>query len=277
MKTRAGKEAAIIMFDSDKLNIMNTILASIYDKAGKEDIRGLFLSELRLVIPYTHASFWLHQSGSHGVITDPISVGMSQDFLDKYQFFAEKDYLPWFYSHSSSLVFCDSKIFEDSVRHPTDFYLEYLMPEKIYYGCGLILIKDSLLAGVINLFRTEKFNDFSKEELNCLEFFMPHLENIMYDYNAKLQLKESPEESFNQIFSKSMHLIMVQKNLTQREIDIIELFCRGFSAAQAAQHLGISLSTVKKHLNNIFTKCDISHKNQLFSMILDHIKIFLRS
>jgi len=202
---------------------------------------------------------------------------MSKRFLDRYEFFADKDYLSWLYNHSSSLVYCGSKLLENSVWHATEFYKGYLLPEKIAFSCGIVLIRNSRLFGTVNLFRTDIFNDFSEEELSSLELFMPHVENIVYKRHFDKYAKASPEKSFKKIMSSAIGLFSVRYNLSNRETEIIEWFCGGFSTCEIAGHLGISLSTAKKHMNHIFAKANISNKNQLFAMILDCVKASLYS
>jgi len=266
-----------MLYDPEKLNMMNNILADLYDKSANDDIREMFLNELRLIIPYTQASFWLHREGSGGYISEPVSIDMSKSFLDRYKYFAEKDYISWLYNHSCSIVYCGSKILSDSVWHATEFYKGYLLPEKIAFSCGIVFIKDSHLIGLVNLFRTDIFSDFSEEELLALEFFKPHLENIMFKYNNKHQFEENAEEAFQHRISSALDIMVLRFNLSPREKEILECVCWGFTAIQIAENLKISLSTVKKHMNHIFSKMGIFHKNQLFALILDCIKTSIYS
>ena len=260
-------------YDAKKLNIINSVIVHLYERSDHEDVRELFLSELRLIVPYSKASFWLHREGADSIISEPVSIDMSKSFLDRYKYFAEKDYVAWFYNYSNSVVYCDSKILKDSVRRSTDFYLGYLLPEKIAFGCGIIIVKDSVLTGTVNLFRTEEYGDFAEEELEYLDFFTPHLENIIYKHHIKRRF----DESYQMMLSNAMNHFSVEYCLTQREKEIIDCYCKGLSAEQVAVSLGISLSTVKKHLNHIFTKTGISHKNQLFALVLDSLKASLYS
>lgn len=55
---------------------------------------------------------------------------------------------------------------------------------------------------------------------------------------------------------------MNEKNLTPREMEILQLISEGCSNKQIADKLFISIDTVKKHLNNIFQKLDARNKIQ---------------
>ena len=59
--------------------------------------------------------------------------------------------------------------------------------------------------------------------------------------------------------------------ITRRELEIIELVGQGLSNQEIAGRLYISLSTVKKHLNNIFTKMDVANRVQLVRAFSDFL------
>jgi DNA-binding NarL/FixJ family response regulator len=56
----------------------------------------------------------------------------------------------------------------------------------------------------------------------------------------------------------------VDFDLTGREIEVIRLVRRGLTNKEVAKQLGISPSTVKKHLHNVLAKHGIHRRRQLF-------------
>ncbi|MBI9049976.1 MAG: response regulator transcription factor [Anaerolineaceae bacterium] len=50
--------------------------------------------------------------------------------------------------------------------------------------------------------------------------------------------------------------------LTEREIDILRLICQGHSNAEIAEHLFVTVNTVKKHTSNIYGKLDVTSRTQ---------------
>jgi len=266
-----------MLHNTEKLNLMNSILAEIYNESCKKDVRKMFLNELRLVVPFSQASFWLHYENSDGLIPDPVTIDMSRGFLERYQYFADKDSLSWFYNYPSSIVYCGSEMLEDSVNHATDFYIGYLLPEKIAFSSGIVLIRNSTLLGTVNLFRTDVYGDFTRKELDYLEFFKPHIENIIHRDRADKQSKKDPDKLFQRALTNAMDLFATRYHISKREKEIVAYLCKGFSAIQISEELGISLSTVKKHINHIFDKAGIINKNQLFSAFLDCLKASIYS
>jgi DNA-binding CsgD family transcriptional regulator len=54
------------------------------------------------------------------------------------------------------------------------------------------------------------------------------------------------------------------EQLTAREKEVVELVLSGYTRGQIAASLYISLSTVKTHINNIYSKLEINSKRELF-------------
>lgn len=65
--------------------------------------------------------------------------------------------------------------------------------------------------------------------------------------------------------------------LTGREREVLDLMTRGMTNTQIAEHLTISLWTVKKHISNIFDKTKATNRAQLIAYALEHRIISERS
>ena len=56
------------------------------------------------------------------------------------------------------------------------------------------------------------------------------------------------------------HLLV--EELSEREVEVLELIANGYSNKEIADTLYIALSTVKSHINNIYRKLDVSKRTQ---------------
>ncbi|WP_298119160.1 response regulator transcription factor [Flavobacterium sp.] len=63
--------------------------------------------------------------------------------------------------------------------------------------------------------------------------------------------------SFNQNISNPVNQL-----ITKREQEVLELLSKGFLYKEIADKLNISLSTVKRHLNHIYTKLQVQNKTE---------------
>jgi DNA-binding NarL/FixJ family response regulator len=52
----------------------------------------------------------------------------------------------------------------------------------------------------------------------------------------------------------------VNELLSKREQEVLELLSKGFLYKEIADKLSISISTVKRHLNSIYTKLQVQNK-----------------
>lgn len=72
--------------------------------------------------------------------------------------------------------------------------------------------------------------------------------------------KPSREES-------SLHRLRVGYGLTAREAEVLQLVVEGLNNTEIMERLVISMPTVKTHIKNIFSKCQVSSRIELLSKI----------
>jgi len=54
--------------------------------------------------------------------------------------------------------------------------------------------------------------------------------------------------------------------LTERELELLDLIAAGYDNAQIARTLVISEKTVRNHISNIFAKLQVSHRSRAIVM-----------
>ncbi|KAA3637007.1 MAG: winged helix-turn-helix transcriptional regulator, partial [Bacteroidetes bacterium] len=72
--------------------------------------------------------------------------------------------------------------------------------------------------------------------------------------------RKNPEDT-DEPFQPNQKII-TELGLTEREMEILELIAEGHSNQEIAGKLFISLSTVKTHCSNIFSKLDVKRRTQ---------------
>ncbi|MEX0589393.1 MAG: response regulator transcription factor [Cyanobium sp.] len=73
--------------------------------------------------------------------------------------------------------------------------------------------------------------------------------------------------------SKGDLLGQVRHDLSEREIEIIELVAEGLTNQEIAERLTISKRTVDNHVSNIFNKTGAKNRVALLNWAMDHGKI----
>lgn len=100
------------------------------------------------------------------------------------------------------------------------------------------------------------YRAFLNEDPAILLSILPQLHHLAPQFVSYLQ---GTPDVVPRSTSQLDHLI---DPLTQRELEVLQLVARGLSNREIADALYVTLGTVKKHLNNIFSKLDVKSRTQ---------------
>lgn len=77
----------------------------------------------------------------------------------------------------------------------------------------------------------------------------------VHSYTRGVMASKTPDE-------ENLNGNDLPEELTAREVEVLSLVARGFTNLELADELGISVSTVKRHLTNIYGKLGVSHRTE---------------
>ncbi len=155
-------------------------------------------------------------------------------------------------------LICESKMLPDHKRLNTPVYLECYSPYHIYDSLQLNITYNNRFLGVLTLYRTKKDGAFTDDEMYFVRMIGYHLNRLFY----RILL---PNENSGQQTRPSM--INEQYSLTNREGEIFTYLMSGSPESEIAQELGISPSTLKKHMQHIYRKLGISTRWELLKFV----------
>lgn len=235
---------------------INHLALSMEKLASADDIRMAFMEQIDAIIPHKKSFFDLgYMQDGIARFFDPISLNMSDEELnDYYEHYIELDFCAWLLPNDEPVIYRDSEIITDTAREKTTIYKRWMEPMGVYYSLGSTLSDNGILYGSITLFR-EKGNDFTDEEVYILKLLTEHVTanlSCMYPNG----IKKSPSYRYNDSVASKY-------NLSIRENEIIALVFTGITNKEIADKLFITENTVKKHLNVIFHKLNVSSRTQL--------------
>lgn len=251
------------MLNEREWNTINNILLELY---MIDDVQVLFqkiMKIIRMLIPYSQGFSALVGKDQKLKLDSIYCINMDKNTKNSYiEKYYDEDYLKYLFEFAEdTVVYRDTDILEDNVRKETIFYKKFLKPLDIPYGCGILMIKNGTVIGIINLFRKEALKDFSDKDIYILNILKKHLLNIV----SKI-LESQQHKTVEQYYIEARQ----EYELTNREQEILELLCNGYSNSEICEQLTISVSTVKKHIYNIYEKTSVNSRTQLINKIYSH-------
>ena len=87
----------------------------------------------------------------------------------------------------------------------------------------------------------------------ALKLSNPKIERVVVE--KEIYIEKSREFVFNEA-------VFIRLGLSKRELEVLQLMAEGFSNAEIAARLFVSLNTIKTHASNLFFKLDASRRTQ---------------
>ncbi|SDA25989.1 regulatory protein, luxR family [Ruminococcus sp. YE71] len=242
---------------------INNILLELY---SIDDIHILFqriMNVLHSLIHYSKGYITLLDDNEH--IREDMSffVGMDEKIIRKYiSYYFDDDYLRYLFEISiETTIFQDTKIVSEEMRRETSFYKNFLEVIGGQFGCGLLIIHNGKLIGILSLFKSINMGDFTEKDIYILDILKFHIENMLKKHLSSNDGINTNDKFFEDAAEKF--------ELTLRETEVLKLLCSGFSNSGISDMLAVSLSTVKTHIYNIYTKTGVNSRAQLINMIFN--------
>ena len=241
---------------------INKVLLEMYDITDIDQFTERVLKTYRMLIPYTKGYFIVFNEAG-GIESEKSSFiemepGVYEEYLDSYY---EKDYMKYTFELSEhTITYRDTDIMEESLRQKTEFYQGFLKPNHIPFGAGILLRRYGKPIGIVNFFRSELLGDFSDKDMFILEVLKGHLSHKL----AGL-LNGTKQAAGDR--NKMLAHLAAEFELSEREKEALLCMDGGMSNAQIAENMGISLSTVKKHVYHIFEKVGVDTRAQLRNVL----------
>ncbi len=188
-----------------------------------------------------------------GIVLRNLEPEVERDYASN---FRELDPLnPALFARTVDRVVClDEQVSERELLQ-SDYYLEFMLPNNHRHVADMFFRRESHIIAVLTMLRSELVGPFAVDELAHLRTLQPFLEytlNSVY-LPKRIQQRRGAQERFG---------------LTDREVDVLELIVAGANNKEIARELGLSLATVKTHIQHIFHKAQVSSRTALSARVL---------
>ncbi|MGI9294438.1 MAG: response regulator transcription factor, partial [Pseudomonadales bacterium] len=207
------------------------------------------------LLPLTSSGFYLVGADMRhsGVVLRNLDPAVERDYAENYR---DQDPLnPALFVQSDDRVVCIDEQLTETELLQSAYYREFMLPLKHRHVADMFLRRDQDIIAVLTMLREPELGPFSDAELALLRRLQPF---IQYSLNTVYLPKRYRERD------------SVQKTyqLTDRELDVVELIVSGASNKLIARQLALSLATVKTHIQHIFQKVGVSSRTELSALVL---------
>lgn len=157
------------------------------------------------------------------------------------------------------VVISNSMIMDDIAWRETVIYREFYRPHGYFHNCDMFLKQNGRIVAVLSLVRKRADEPFTAREVELLARLQPFIEYAL----GKSYVSERVHNRAS---------LSAEYGLTAREMDVVEIALTGASNKILSKHLGISLPTLRTHLQNIFTKVGVRSNAELISRLARVLK-----
>lgn len=155
---------------------------------------------------------------------------------------------------------------EDVMSHAnlrkTEFFNDFLLADGLCYGVNLHLYANERNIGDLRIWRSRHHGAFDHSSCEILDILKPHfiqaIQNIHHLHN-----RDNPAFPIEEQCIKLRHKFL----LTGREAQVVKLVLDGERDDMISRKLCISITTVRSHVKNIFSKTGINNRGKLHSLV----------
>lgn len=235
--------------------MLNNIIYKIYTTENFDDMRYEILDQLKMVLDFDSADFYMASREEGKLLCDPVTYNCDMDLSEMYE---DLDYSREIVASGKMLIYRETDIISDEARVQTDYYQKVYKPNNWHYALQMVIARNKKFLGAITFYRTIGKENFLYDDIFVLDMLKDHLA-----YRLE-QFYKSEETGMDKI---TVTEAVVKYDLTKREHMILKQLMSGKDHAQICEELVISSNTLKKHILNIYRKMGIKNRVQLFKMV----------
>ena len=229
-----------------------------------QSIAEIILSQLRELIPYRKAIMAEISNAENAYDFSHIYTVPGSFKVDMNQISGAEKPIWWGYLEApSSTVFIASSMQTDEEWVGSSIYRERYQPENLFYALHGIFIHHDYKLGMLTLLRSREDGDFTERELWYMELLKPHIELHLFRTKTHFLGLQLEADTLSPSFSITIHYIE-KYHLTHREVAVVNPILGGAKDSEICSFLGITQSTLDKHLHNVYRKTGATSRASLF-------------
>jgi len=235
--------------------VLNNIIYKIYTSENFNEMRYELLSQLKMILDFDSADFYLASQEEGKLLCDPVTYNIDVDLSQDYE---DIDYSRGIMVSGKTLIYRETDIISDEARVQTEYYNKVYKPNNWHYALQIIVARHKTFLGAITFYRTIGKENFHYDDIFVLDILKDHL---------AFRLEQHMKNSENIANKCTITEAVAKYQLTKREDGVLRMLMAGKDNAIICDELVITPNTLKKHILNIYRKLGIRNRTQLFKMI----------
>lgn len=238
--------------------ILNNMIYKIYTTENFNEMRQDLLEELKMMIDYDSADFYMASQEEGKLLCNPVTYNCDVDLSEEYE---DIDYSRGIVASGKTLIYRETDIISDEARIETDYYQKVYKPNNWHYALQMVVARHKKFLGAITFYRTIGKENFHYDDIFVLDMLKEHLA-----YRLEQYTKFSDAGMSKYTASEAI----AKYDLTRREGEILKLLMAGKDSKHICEEVAITTNTLKKHILNIYRKLGINTRVQLFKMVKEY-------
>ena len=235
--------------------ILNSIIYDIYTTADFDAMRKKFLEQMKMLVDFDGADFYLAVSEEGTKLTAPVNYYCNENLMEIYN---SSDNGKDIMRSGKSIVYRETDIISDENRVKTEYYKKIYKPNNWHYSLKMIMAREKKFLGVVTLYRNIGKDNFTYDDVFLVDTLKEHMAYRLWKQQQnRLQFGEK----------LTVSAATEKFGLTRQEHNILHLLMEGKDNSFICDYLSISINTLKKHILNIYRKLGIRNRVQLFKKI----------
>lgn len=148
----------------------------------------------------------------------------------------------------------------------TEFYNDFLARDGLYHGLNLYVFDGDTNIGDLRVWRHRRHAGFEDADLQLMEMIKPHFCNAMRNiFRLARQTAPAICGAVERTSLDGMNIERLKKvhGLTVREAQVALEMAYGKTDQEIGQAMGISFSTIRTHINHLYSKVGVHNRAAL--------------
>lgn len=148
-------------FGTNDWIVLNHIIYRIYSIEDLDEMRSMLLEQLKILIRYDSADFFLASQEGNGELIKPVYYNADAELGNRYmKNFFDIDYSKGLLLSGKNMIYRETDIMPDELRVETDYYKNYFKPAGWHFGLDMLITYNQKLLGVLTLYRKKRRTKF---------------------------------------------------------------------------------------------------------------------